>query len=459
MPTYDEALAANPSGFVDYAAEMTSAGTDLTEHRTEYGELVSQINDDWQDQANRAFNDDVGVVGDHVDDVVSQVGEAAGLLDAGGVAMVSQVEQLKATDAAYRGAGFTVQSEPRVELGAVHWAAIAAAGPFGPMLQALFQARADEGTTRLRLGLAMLTATDVVTGAGLTAAAQRLRPMEDKGGRDHTICPTVVGDDDGGTGQDDSDRKGRSDTGRDTGDDRDDGKGRDEKKSEKDEEGKDEEGKDEKEQDDPVGPEPQEERPQAQQPDTGLPEDAVPGMEQPDPVGPDAPDFTGPDPASPELPEFDGGWDPAELGDAELPSGGLAGGGGGIGGGGLSGGGLGPPDLPSGGSGGQSGGGFTAPVGSGAPAAATGAGARPGMGGLMGAPGARGAAVPDDEVERESLLTEDPEEDVWGIGTAENNPYVDYQDERPDPLEPAPAPADAVPPFVLPGFDLPSDRP
>lgn len=460
MPTYEEALAANPEGFVDYAAEMTSAGTDLTDHQTEYDQLVTTINASWRDRANAAFNEDVDIVDVHVEDVVSQVDRAAEALSTGGGQMVTQVGQLRATDAAYRGAGFDVRSEPRVALGAVHWAAIAAAGPFGPVLQAMYQARADEGTVRLQLGLAMLNATDAITGAALTAAAQELQPLEDKGGSEeqgHTICPPAIGadddpvdtnrrsvdDDEGGNGKDDEDGKGEKDD-----------EGEKEKKDEKEKDGEDGE-KDEQEQpqDDRPGPEQQE--PGPRQPDAGLPEDRIPGMEQPDPVSPAIPDYQSPDLASPEIPDYESDWDPSELGGAELPSGGLAGGGG-LGGGGLSGGGVGTPDLPSGGSGATSGGVFAAPAASGAPAPATGPGARPGTGGFMGgAPGSR--TVPDDEVERESFLVEDPEEDVWGIGTEEDNPYVDYQEEQ-RPAESELPPLGEVPPFTLPGFDLPNDR-
>ncbi|MCD0446711.1 hypothetical protein LO763_24130 [Glycomyces sp. A-F 0318] len=470
MPTYAEALAADPSGFVDYAAEMTSAGTDLTDHRAEYDDLVAAINTGWRDRANTAFNDDVATVDAHVDEVVSQVDQAAELLGTGGGQMASQVEQLQAADAAYRGAGFNVQAEPRVELGAVHWAAIAAAGPFGPVLQAVYQARADEGTRRLRLGLAMLTATDAITGAALTAAAQELKPLEDKGGPDNTICPPVVGEDDG-PGRDEPGRKGEDESGEKTAEDRD-GKGEkdeDDDKSGKDDDGDGDRTEDDREQrDDRPDPE---QRTEAPQPDADRPEGQVPGMEQPDLAAPEVPDYQGPDLAAPEVPDYQGPdlaapeipeyestWDPGELGDAEPMSGGLAAGGG-IGGG-LPSGGAGAADLPSGGSGTAPGGVFASTAAGGAPAAGTGSGARPGAGGFMGAPGARGAAVPDDEVERESFLVEDPEEDVWGIGTAEGNPYVDYQEEQSAQSELPPLPpVEEIPPFTLPGFDLPADKP
>lgn len=181
MPTYEEALAADPAAFVEYASQMEASGADLSDHRSSYSATVADINAEWQGKSNEAFNQDVDLVGIHVDDVVDRVGEAAGVLDAGGAQMASLVQQLKGLDAAYRGAGFTVQPAPKVELGAVHWAAIAAAGPFGPMLQALFQARADEGTVQLQTGLIALTMTDVVTGVSLASAAEALQPIEDKG--------------------------------------------------------------------------------------------------------------------------------------------------------------------------------------------------------------------------------------------------------------------------------------
>lgn len=460
MPTYEEALAANPAAFVDYAAEMTAAGTDLTEHRTEYDSTVVAINAGWKDEANAAFNADAAVVDGHVEEVVSKVGETAEMLDASGTAMQSMVEQLKGLDASYRGAGFTVQPEPKVELGAVHWAAIAAAGPFGPMLQALFQARADEGTAQLQLGLSMITATDTATSAGLTSAAAELKPLEDKGGpTDPTICPPVAESDANAEAvPKTADRNG--DGPADTGKKRDDG---DDEQDDKDKDGKDKDGKDEQdrteEAEDRQDPQSQE-PPQDPQQDPGRPEQ--PGAEAPgefeppqipgsEPPGPG--DFT-----SPEVPGLESEWDPAELGEnPELPSGGLAGGGG-IGGGG---GGFGSPEsVPTGGGSGG------APVGLvGSPTGTTGAttsggtGPRGGVGGLLGAPGARGPINPDDEYERESFLTEDPEEDVWGIGSDEDSPYVDFVQEQAQQAEeatPEPPPSlEEPPPFVLPGFDLP----
>ncbi|WP_344492282.1 WXG100 family type VII secretion target, partial [Glycomyces endophyticus] len=347
MPTYEQALAANPAAFTDYAAEMAAAATDLTEHRAEYDSTVVAINAGWEDEANAAFNDDAVVVDEHVEEVVEQVGGAAEMLKAGGTAMESMVKQLQALDASYRGAGFTVQPAPKVELGAVHWAAIAAAGPFGPMLQALFQARADEGTMQLQLGLTVLTATDTAVGAGLTGAAEQFEPLTDKGsGLERTDRRTDVAADD--TGQDGEDGRGTEDTADE------DPKGGKKKggpeDAEKQQQGKDEdedkgEDDDRDEQQD-QGPESEQEDPQ-QDPEQSGPETPgagpadgppeIPGYEPPGPV-----DHTLPDTGPADLPDFESDWDPAELGEpADLPSGGLAGGGGGIGGGA----GPGSPDL------------------------------------------------------------------------------------------------------------------
>ncbi|WP_335989543.1 WXG100 family type VII secretion target [Glycomyces sp. MUSA5-2] len=467
MPTYEEALAANPAAFVDYASEMAAAGTDLTEHRAEYDSTVVEINAGWQDKANTAFNDDAVVVDEHVDQVATQVGEAAELLDSGGAAMQSMVEQLRSTDASYRGAGFNVQSEPRVELGAVHWAAIAAAGPFGPMLQALFQARADEGTVQLQLGLSVLTAADAATGAGLTAAAEQFEPLEDKGGAaDPTICPPVVAEDDR-TGRDgEDDQNGRDTTGQDDADPK-------KKSGDGDPESDKDKDADEKKNDDEdkQSEEDQEKDPQDQnqdQDETRQPTDPdQPGAVEPN--EPTVPGYESPDPADydmPDVPGVDTDWDPAELDSAEidpaeLPSGGLAGSGGGLGGGG---GGAGLPEagsVPTGGTAGPVGGVIGAPAGATGGPAST-AGGRTGLGGMVGAPGARGAANPDDEFERESFLTEDPDEDVWGIGTVEDNPYVDYQEEQEAEAaeEPVfPSLLEDAPPILLPGFPPPEPGP
>jgi uncharacterized protein YukE len=449
MPAYEEALAADPAAFVHCATEMGAAGDDLTEHRAEYDTTVTRINDGWRDQANAAFNDDVDLVDEHVDQVVSKVGDAAEVLSTGGSAMVSQVEQLKAADAAYRGAGFIVQPAPKVELGPVHWAAIAAAGPFGPVLQAMFQARADEGTMRLTTGLAVLTATDVATGTALTAAAESLEPLEDKGPGATDCLP--VADDDGNLEKDErhTDTKADNDTGEDPGED---DKHPDEKEDERNKEDQDKEqddaerDKQDEEQRSPQDQQPEDPRSDTEQPQDQPPADEIPGLESPDPVRPEVPDRS----TDPYTPDLGDPWKPTGPDDTETPSGGLASGGG-------LGGGLGSPETPATGTGAGMGGTtglVTAPAGGGTPAGA--AGGRPGLGGgLVGASGARGGVAPDDEFERESYLTEDPEADVWGIGTDEGNPYVDYQEEQANVPKLPPSPPVEEPPFTIPGFDLP----
>lgn len=465
MPAYQEALAADPAAFVACASKMNAAGTDLNDHRTAYDAKVTEINGGWQDQANLAFNDDVTIVDDHVDEVVTKVSGAAEVLNTGGSAMVSQVEQLKATDAAYRGAGFVVQPAPKVELGAVHWAAIAAAGPFGPVLQAMFQARADEGTMQLATGLAVLTATDVATGTALTSAAEELQPLEDKGPGATDCLPVNEDDRDGNLEKVERTEPraekdtGKQDTGGDEKDpDKDDEKAKEDQDKEKDEDEKkdDEEDKDgDKDADKDEEPQqPEDSRGEVPQPEEQprqeLPENEIPGFEPPQP---EVPDFST-DPIVPGGPDLDNAWKPSELEEPELPSGGLAsGGGGGLGGG------LGSPDVPTGGpSGGPTGAtGIVATPGGGTSVGTAAAGGRPGLGGgVVGAPGARGPVNPDEEYERESFLTEDPEDDVWGIGTDEGNPYVDYQEEQPKETELPPLlPVDELPTVTFPGFDLP----
>ncbi|HLU27273.1 MAG TPA: WXG100 family type VII secretion target [Glycomyces sp.] len=461
MPTYEQALAADPAAFVDYASEMREAGADLTEHQNEYNTEVGDINSGWRDQANTAFNEDVARVNVHVGEVVLHTGEAAEVLDEGGARMAAVVERLQGLDAAYRGGGFTVAPEPRVELGAVHWAAIVAAGAMGPMLHALFQARADEGTMQLQLGLAELNMTDAVTGAALTSAADLLQPLEEKSDEEPKDPPTIEvrerpeGEDepggkkrpsgeDGGSGEDGDEKKRGSDE--------------DDKKR-----GSDDDERDEKPEP-PVEPQPpqqprEDERPEDRSPsDVEPPLNPVPDAQPPDSSRPVLPDL-GTNPAelsTPDTGDYESSWDPSELTGEDLTAGGLASGGGLGGGGGLGTGGLGPGELPAGG--GPSGA-VGVPSAGGASPAATGSGARPGPGGMMGAPGARGGAAPDNEVERESFLREDPEEDVWGIGDAESDPYADPQ-ERQGATDPFPPPADEPFRLGLPGFDLPgTDRP
>ncbi|WP_133884068.1 hypothetical protein [Glycomyces sp. NRRL B-16210] len=388
MPTYQDALSAEPSEFIGYASEMTAAAADLATHQSEYGEQVAWINVHWKDTANDAFNGEVGNVNAHVSQVIGEVTAAAGSLSATGAQMVAQCTALKVADAALKATGFDVQPAPLVTLGALQRTAIAMAGPFGALLEAALQAQAAAGTLGLQALLSLVNAADAAAGAALSTAADLLKPLEDKSG---------------GSGEE--------------------GRGlhrlAEDHTSEAEKEGaseEDEAAEEETEEAEESG-EPEEEASQEEPGGSAAEQPAMPqnpsGME----------DF-----AQPEVPEVENPWEAVELPDPEDYTGGLASGGG-------SGGGLG------GGVGSGLGGGLAAGTGTvspgalgtgavGAPVGAAGAaatGSKAGAGGAMMGGGGRGAGGgSDDEVTRESFLTEDPDEDVWGIAKLEgdDNPYA-----------------------------------
>ncbi|SDL31911.1 hypothetical protein SAMN05216298_3390 [Glycomyces sambucus] len=193
------------------------------------------------------------------------------------------------------------------------------------------------------------------------------------------------------------------------------------------------------------------------------------------PVSPPSPNLPDTDTGNPDLPGNgdlpgnsdipgpgdldDNPWEPTSPDPDDLPSGGLAGGGGGGLGGGIGGGGLGPgggAGLGGGGLGGGAGGGIGGGVGAGGMGGMMGAGGagrgaggvgggrgaggrgpggmgrgagaggmgRGGMaGGMMGAGGGRGmGGVGEDGQETGTWLTED--DDVWGIGNENEDPYA-----------------------------------
>ncbi|WP_026931559.1 hypothetical protein [Glycomyces tenuis] len=385
MPTYREALSANPAAFVEYAAQMTTAGSDLTGHRLAYGEEVAALNMHWQDEANNAFNTEVDGVGAHIDGLVTQVAGTAGQLSGAGGAMATAVTALKTADAAIHAAGFDIQPAPQVTLGAAQRLAIALAGPFGFQLQAALETAALAATTGLQAVLATLNSTDAQTATALSTAAGALQPLGSK------TSPT--GEDmQHMTAEDHSDAGGPSEE-----------ESGGEEESEEEQSGEEEEEQPAEEPQDQQAPQ----EPQTPQQPT-MPE-TPPGMD----------DF--------QQPEMDDPWADSEMPDPEDYSGGLASGGGLGAGGGLGGGGLGPTGgLATGaGSGASVGAGLGAMAGA-APSASAGAPGRSGMGSsMMGAGGGRGGAgAADDELTRESKLLEDPEEDVWGIGGGDDDPYA-----------------------------------
>ncbi|GAA2125769.1 WXG100 family type VII secretion target [Glycomyces algeriensis] len=381
MPSYQDALSAQPSEFLAYASEMAAAATDLATQQTDYGAKVAEINSHWSDTANDAFNGEVGNVNAHITQVIGEVGATASSLAGTAAQMLLECTGLKAADAALKAIGFNIQPAPMVTLGPAQRTAIAMAGPFGGILEAALQAQAMAGTLGLQTLTSLVNAADATAGAVLTQAAELLKPLEDKSNPAKDMESHKAAEDHSGAGAEEPG----------------------EEESEEEEEKKEEE---EQEEEEAKQEEQQQEQQQNQTPQDGqqptMPENPS-GME---------------DLAQPEMPELDNPWDASELEDPELPSGGLASGGGGMGGGagGLGSGGLGGATTPAGG-----GMGAATMVG----ATAGGAAAKSGAGGMMGGGGGGrgGGAGQDNEVERESFLTEDPEEDVWGIGKADDDPY------------------------------------
>ncbi len=377
MPSYQDALSANPSEFLSYASEMTAAAADLATQQTDYGTKVAEINSHWQDTANDAFNGEVGNVNTHLSQVIGEVTATAGSLAATAAQMLLECTGLKAADAALKAIGFNIQPAPLVTLGPAQRTAIAMAGPFGSFLEAGLQVQAMAGTLGLQTLTSLINAADATAGAALSTAADLLKPLDDKSnptGKDLESHAMAEDHSSGGT----EDSGGQEEAS--------------EEESKEEEEEKKEEETAEPEQDQQQ----ESTQPESQQPTT--PETPA-GME---------------DMTQPEIPELDDPFDPSELEAPEEPSGGLASGGGGAGGG-IGGGGVPSGGVPS------SGGGMGAATMVGAQAAgtATGSGGKTGTGGMMGAGGGRGAGGQNEnEVERESFLTEDPDEDVWGIGKA-----------------------------------------
>jgi uncharacterized protein YukE len=386
MPTYQDALSADPSAFLSFASEMTAAASDLATQQTEYASKVAEINGHWRDNANQAFNGEVGNVNGHLTQVIGEITATAGGLAATGAQMLAECTLLKAADAALKATGFDIQPAPLVTLGPAQRTAIAMAGPFGGFLEAVLQAQAMAGTLGLQSLTSLVNAADATAGAALSQAAELLKPLEDKTS---------------GTGKDLESHAMAEDHS--TG-------GAEEEEAE--EPAEEEEQEESEEEEKPTGEEqPQEPtQPQGPQPTT------------PQPTTPQTPQRME-DLARPEISAFDSPWDTAELAGPEDIEGGLASGGGLGAGGGVGGG---PGGIATGAGAVSQGGTGTgamigAPTGGSAPSAGTGKGVG---GGMMGAGGGRCAGgKTDDEVTRESFLVEDPDEDVWGIGKAADDRY------------------------------------
>jgi hypothetical protein len=382
MPSYQDALSAQPSEFLTYASEMTAAATDLATQQTDYGAKVAEINSHWRDRANDAFNGEVGNVNTHLAQVIGEVTATATGLAGTAAQMLVECTGLKAADTALKALGFDIQPAPAVTLGPAQRTAIAMAGPFGGILEAALQAQAMAGTLGLQTLTSLINAADATAGAALTQAAELLKPLDDKTNQGKNSETHQAADDHSSSGTEGSNEEDAAE--------------------------EEEEKKEEEEQQE------QQEQEQDQQHEPTQPESQQPTMPE-NPSGME-------DMTQPEMPELDNPWDAPELEDPEDLSGGLASGGGGLSGGGA--GGLGG-GLPTG-TGAPSGGGMgtATMVGAAAGGTPTGTAPKAAGGGMMGGGGRGAGAGQGNEVERESFLIEDPEEDVWGIGhDGDDNPY------------------------------------
>ncbi|THV41517.1 hypothetical protein [Glycomyces buryatensis] len=386
MSTYREALSAQPMEFVNFGTEMAGSASDLLDYKSSYRANVDDLNGHWEDSANDAFNDDAEVVGNHVQQLSGQVTTAAQQITAAGLQLHTDVMSLKSIDAAAHAQGFGVEPAPLVTLGKMHRLAIAMSWPNGAALEASLQAQAAALTSAMQAGLAMVNAADVQAATAMTAAAEALQPLSDKGGTPvEDEAPTGSGDDSsaGGAGAEEEEPT-------------------EEETSEAEQESEEQ----------PTDPEGQ------QQPET--PQEPTMPQTPTDPGGYEQPELD-------DFDDTDNPWanaepfDPDELGG--LASGGSGGGLGAGGGGGLSSGGV-----PGAGTGSGAGLGGGVPTGMAtAPAPVPVGAGRPGGGGAMmgGAGGGRGASGQnDEETSRESRLTEDPDEDVWGINAPDDDPYA-----------------------------------
>ncbi|THV41913.1 hypothetical protein [Glycomyces buryatensis] len=174
MPTFQQAIDADPSQFLTLGESVVQAVGELTETGVKFAESVAGLATSWQG------NDYQGLVG-HAGEVGSVVARsdaalltaAAGLESMGTILAATQMA-LKTTKQVAEGIGYMVLPTPMVILGPGQWSLVSSAGPEAPAILAAYQAGAAVFTDALGSMYTTLIDQDTVAYGMLRAAISQI---------------------------------------------------------------------------------------------------------------------------------------------------------------------------------------------------------------------------------------------------------------------------------------------
>lgn len=170
MPTFQQAVDADPSKFLTCGASVLKAAGSVTSLAARYGREVAGLGAGWQGEDYQGLLRWAGEVAGFTARVDAALLTVGATLEASGATMFATVQTLKITKQAAEGVGYKVLPTPFVILGPSQWSQVSSAGPGAPAVLAAYQAGAAAFTTALMGQYAAIIAQDVAASATMRTA-------------------------------------------------------------------------------------------------------------------------------------------------------------------------------------------------------------------------------------------------------------------------------------------------
>ncbi|THV42968.1 hypothetical protein [Glycomyces buryatensis] len=170
MPTFQQAIDADPSKFMTYGATLLQTAAEVGSLQVKYAQQVVDLGTSWQGDDYQGLVGWAGQVATFTGQVDAVLAMAAATLESMGATMMANVMTLKATKQAAEGVGYKVLPTPMVILGPSQWSQVSSAGPGAPAVLAAYQAGAIAFTTALMAQYAAIVAQDLACNAAIRAA-------------------------------------------------------------------------------------------------------------------------------------------------------------------------------------------------------------------------------------------------------------------------------------------------
>lgn len=171
MPTFQQCLDADPSGFTQLGSKIMSTAGEINSHAQQYAQTISGLESSWQGDDYKALMRWQGIATAFNTMNQAEFNVAGAMLTSMGATMTANVQTLKLTKEAAEAAGYKVLPTPLVILGPSQWQQVSAANVGAPAVLAAYQAGAIAFTMALMTQYGALIAQDTACAAAVRIAA------------------------------------------------------------------------------------------------------------------------------------------------------------------------------------------------------------------------------------------------------------------------------------------------